>query len=185
MDVPKNKAELLSSMNAGRKEWDDTLAQLSDQDLRVKGIEGDWSIKDVLAHICAYQQYMAATLADGKGDGHETAALDSWYQTNLSMFRKEHPELPEQIQDVKGDQVNLVFVAAYRFKLPSEVREMEAQSYQRLLHWVEIYPDAELSGPYGDTGRSLLHIIPNQCYLHYHTHLRTIQAWMKQKGMVK
>ena len=181
MDVPNNKAELINSMTAGRKEWEETLALLSDQDLRVKGIEGEWSIKDVLAHICAYQQYMAATLADEKGSSHETAALDSWYQTNLSMYRNEHPELPEQIQEVKGEQVNQVFVAAYRFKLPAEVREMEAQSYQRLLYWVQAYPDAELSGPYANTGRTLLQIIPNQCYLHYRTHLRTIHEWLARR----
>lgn len=182
MDAPKNKTELLSNMAAGRKEWEDLLNELPDQYLRIKGVEGEWSIKDILAHICAYQQYMAATLADGKGDGHETAALDSWYQTNLTMYRQENPELPEQIQNVKGEQVNEVFVAAYRFKLPGEVREMEAQSYQRLLHWIQDYPEADLAAPYANTERTLLQIIPNQCYLHYRTHIHAIREWMMQRG---
>jgi len=180
MDAPKTKAELLRNMSDGRKEWEDTLAQLTDQDLRVPGVLGTWSIKDILAHICAYQQYMAATLADEKGDGRETAALDSWYQTNLTMYRAKHPELPETVQEISGDQVNEVFVASYRYKTSSEVRTMEAQAYDKLLKWVETYPEADLAAPYGGTGRSLLQIIPQQCYDHYRVHLPAILEWIKK-----
>lgn len=180
MSSPKSKAELLDKMSAGRKEWEDVIAQVSDQDMKQPNVEGIWSIKDVLAHICAYEQYMSATIADQKGQrGQATAALDSYYQTNLTMYRAEHPDLPEQINQVKGEQVNQVFVASFRYKAPGEVRQMEAKAYQDMLAWVENCTDEELSRPITESGVTLLAVIPNQCYLHYQQHIPTIRAWLE------
>jgi hypothetical protein len=182
METPKNKAELLEQMTAGRQEWEETLAQLSDKDLRQGGVEGAWSIKDMLAHICAYQQYMAAMMEDAKGDGQSaTAALDSYYQTNLTMYRREHPELPEQISEVRGDMVNEVFVAAYKYKTPAEVRDMEQKAYLKLLRWVEAYSEEDLARAFTSNGKNFLQVIPNQCYAHYALHLPKIRAFAEGK----
>ena len=184
MSSPKNKAELLEKMAAGRKEWDDLLARVSDQEMKKPNVEGVWSIKDVLAHICAYEQYMAATIADQKGQrGQATAALDSYYQTNLTMYRAEHPDLPAQISEVRGEQVNEVFVASFRYKAPAEVRQMEAEAYQNLLAWVEACSEEELGRALTENGATLLMVIPNQCYLHYQQHIPTIRAWLEKKDL--
>lgn len=182
MDAPKTKDALLSEMAAGRKEWLDLIAQISDEQMKQPGVDGIWSIKEILAHICAYEQYMAAMLADQKGDGgSETAALDSFYQIQLSLYRMDHPNLPEQVQDLRGDQVNEMFAGAYRFKRPAEVRKMEEQAYQKLEKWVDQYSDAELTAPFTNTGATLMQVIPRQCYSHYRTHASAIRAWLDQQ----
>lgn len=181
MSSPKTKPELLEKMAAGRKDWEEVLAQVSDQDMKKPGVEGIWSIKDVLGHICSYEQYMAATIADQKGQrGQATAALDSYYQTHLTMYRPEHPELPEKISDVQGEKVNEVFVASYRYKTPAEVRQMEAKAYQELLDWIMACSDEDLNQSITDNGVTLLKIIPNQCYLHYQQHIPVIRAWLEK-----
>lgn len=179
MSSPKSKSELLEKMTAGRKDWEDLLSQVSDQDMKKPGVEGLWSIKDILGQICSYEQYMSATIADQKGQrGQATAALDSYYQTYLSMYRPEHPELPERINDVPNDQVGDVFIMSYRYKTPAEVRQMEAKAYQDLLDWTKACSEEDLHQPITENGITLLAIIPNQCYLHYQQHIPVIRAWL-------
>lgn len=183
MSKPQNKIELLDNMTAGRQEWETLLAQISDQDMKQPNVEGVWSIKEILGHICSYEQYMAATIADQKDpQAQATAALDSYYQTHLTMFRPEHPELPEQISAVQGEQVNVVFAASYRYKTPGEVRRMEAKAFEELLSRVVSSSETELSSPITETGVTLLAIIPNQCYLHYQYHIPVIRAWLEKKN---
>lgn len=183
MSKPQSKSELLEKMAAGRQEWEALLLQVSDQDMKQPNVEGIWSIKEILGHICSYEQYMAATIADQRDPNAQvTAALDSYYQTHLTMARPEHPELPEQISAVRGDMVNVVFAASYRYKTPGEVRQMEKKAYQDLLDRIEATSDADISAPITETGVTLLGIIPNQCYLHYEYHIPTIRAWLEQKN---
>lgn len=182
-------------MAAGRKEWEETLALLDEKALKEPNVEGIWSVKEVIAHICAFEQYMAALLNDQKGAdaqagagnpagipaGSMTAALDAYYQTQLTMYRVDHPNLPAQLQEVHGDQVNEVFVAAFRFKRPNEVRAMEQHAYQDLLQAIDPWTDVELNEPYTPNGGTLMQIIPRQCYVHYRQHIPAIRAWLARR----
>ena len=183
MNAPKSKEELLREMAAGRQEWDALLERISDADMKPTGVEGVWSIKEVLAHVLSYEQYMSATFADLRSEAaNETGALDAYYQTHLSLYRAQHPDLPERIHEVKGDQVNEVFVAASRYKQVSEVRAMEKQAYQKLEQWVRDYSEEELSKPFTENGNTLLQIVPGQCYMHYRQHIPTIRKWLEAQG---
>src|SRR5690606_23295159 len=125
------------------------LDQISDEELRIPGVEGTWSVKEVIAHICAYQQYMAAMLIDMKNtQANATVTLDAYYQMHLTMYRKQEPDLPENLQALRGEQVNQVFVASFRYKTPAEVRKMEAEAYQKLFDAVQTYTDEELASPF-------------------------------------
>lgn len=182
MSAPKSKAELLDELETGRKAWESTLARITPDDLRVQGVEGSWSVRDVLAHICAYQLYMVAMLRDMK-DPHAqaTAMLDAYYQTNLTVYRAQHPELPENLEEVRGEQVNQVFVAAYRFKLGKEVLALEADAYAKLRSAIEEMSDEELSQPFMGGKSSLLQLIPKQSYGHYYQHIPAIQRWVERR----
>jgi hypothetical protein len=182
MTAPENKSALIEAMNTGRAEWEALLNQIPDSALREPGVDGIWSVRDILAHICAYEQYMAAMLQDMKDpEAHATPMLDSYYQMQLTMYRSRQPNIPEQLQDVRGDQVNEVFAAAYHFKTPAEVRRMEAEAYQKLLHWINQFSEAELAGPFANTGRTLLQVLPRQSYAHYEQHIPAIRAWWQKK----
>lgn len=49
------KQELLALMHATRQELEALLAQLTPAQLSQPGVAGDWSVKDMLAHIAWYQ----------------------------------------------------------------------------------------------------------------------------------
>lgn len=186
METPTSKAALLQDMSAGRNAWEEVLAKIPQSAMREPGVEGTWSVRDVVAHICAYEQYMAAMLEDMKGGNtNATAMLDSYYQTQLTVYRGEHPDLPEHLQEVKGDQVNEVFTAAYRYKLVGEVLSMETDAYRKLVKWVDEFSEEELTRPFANTGRTLLQVLPRQCYMHYLQHIPVIQSWWDRKTKEK
>jgi uncharacterized damage-inducible protein DinB len=183
MDTPASKAELIQEMTNGRADWDAVLAKVPDSRMREAGVEGTWSVKQILAHICAYQQYMGAMLQDMKEkNGNATALLDSYYQMQLTMYRTQYPHIPEQLQDVRGEQVNEVFVAAYRFKTAAEVRAMEAESYRKLMEWIHAFSEEDLSSPFANTGKTLLQVVPRQSYTHYAQHIPAIETWLAKGG---
>ena len=180
METPKSKAALLEAMDTGRREWLNLLARVDKKRMEEPGVEGDWSVKDILAHILGYEQYAAALLMDQKaGTTQETQMLDAYFQTQLALFRRTHPEFPEQLSQVKGDEVNKVFVAACRYKDIDEVRQMEQANYDNLVEWVNNFDEDALTAPFTSNGKSLLDIIPNQVYAHYNLHRPAIEKWLE------
>lgn len=45
------KNELLNLLRLARAEWDALLASIDEARMREPGVEGDWSIKDLIAHV--------------------------------------------------------------------------------------------------------------------------------------
>jgi hypothetical protein len=180
MDYPTTKNELLATMAARRAEWDALLDRVGNDRMEAPGVEGYWTVKDVVAHICAFEQYAAALLVDQKsGAGDQTAALDAYYRQHLVMYRMKHPDFPEDLQSVKGDQINELFTASFRYKTPAEVRAMEASAFQSMVAGLEPYTDAELNAPFA--GRTLIQVLANQCYGHYATHMPVIEKWLEKQ----
>jgi hypothetical protein len=50
-----NKAEILASLDRRREELLDAIDGLSEEDLLESGVVGEWSVKDLLAHISAWE----------------------------------------------------------------------------------------------------------------------------------
>ena len=53
-----NKTEFIDLVKATRNEWDELLAQVNDSLMLQTGVEGDWSAKDILAHVMWYERQM-------------------------------------------------------------------------------------------------------------------------------
>lgn len=62
MDDSGTKGALLATLRAEREGWDGLLAEVGDGRLMEPGVAGDWSVKDVLGHLTAYQQAWVARL---------------------------------------------------------------------------------------------------------------------------
>lgn len=63
MDKSSSKQELLSELD---KEWahiERICASLSEADMLTPGVEGEWSVKDILCHLSAWEKYLLDRLA--------------------------------------------------------------------------------------------------------------------------
>ena len=57
-----DKAEFIRRVETARCEWNGLLAQVDDDLMLKSGIEGDWSAKDILAHVMWYEREMVRLL---------------------------------------------------------------------------------------------------------------------------
>lgn len=183
MDIPKTKSELLRAMEAGRREWDTILSQIDEQALSEPGVEGVWSVKQIVAHVAGYEEWTAAFLNDRLNPGAGIlAAHDAFWQEQLDVYRQDHPNFPAQMNETDDDQTNAVVVAFYDQYTVHEVLERERYAYQGLLSAVQATSESQLIEP-GTVGRkSIMEILPNQCYGHYQMHLPAIQRWLAKQG---
>lgn len=179
--MPTAKSALVRLMRAGRHTWDTVLSQIDEQSLLEPGVEGIWSVKQIVAHVAGYEEWMVAFLrerldpAGGSLDAH-----DAFWQNQLDLYRQDHPDFPADMNETDDDQTNAVVVAAYDQYSAPEVLERERQVYQQLLSVMQEIPESQLIEP-GTVGKkSIMEILPNQCYGHYQTHLPSIQRWLTQ-----
>src|SRR3954470_11358383 len=54
-----SKAELLEKMQDERARWDELLERVGEERMGLPGVDGDWSVKDLIAHVAAYEQWTA------------------------------------------------------------------------------------------------------------------------------
>ena len=57
-----NKSEYLQWLQAEHQQWQALLDQIGPGRMEQPGVAGDWSMKDVVAHLAGWQSYMTARL---------------------------------------------------------------------------------------------------------------------------
>ncbi len=57
-----DKREFIDRVKSERERWDELLARVPDGLMLKPGVEGDWSAKDVLAHVMWYEREMIGML---------------------------------------------------------------------------------------------------------------------------
>jgi hypothetical protein len=187
MEAPTDKATLLAALEAGRAEWETLLARLDPTLFYEPGVEGHWSICDILAHITPYEEYAAAYVDDmvqhGRPSAERVATLDAHHNGRLAEYRREHPDAAEQLDQLPVDQLNDLFVTEARAAAPDEALARGRQAYDALYAAVRQIGEAELALPQAEfNGRSLLTMLPFQSYRHYQKHATAIESWLQRRA---
>ena len=74
MTEQMNKTKLLNEMHNGYTAFENLLAPLSETQMTTAGVNGEWSIKDILAHLAAWQKRQRHAQGDlGGGRNHGNA----------------------------------------------------------------------------------------------------------------
>jgi hypothetical protein len=70
-----SKSELLNVIRSEHKRLEETLAQLSEDPMTQPGVAGEWSVKDILVHITAWEKRMVRWVGETlRGEVPETPA---------------------------------------------------------------------------------------------------------------
>lgn len=87
-----NKAELLDRIGAERARWEALLAMVDEARMDEPGVAGEWSVKDIVAHITWHEREMVGMIRRHAlvGSGLWQLALD---QRNAEIF-KENKDRP-------------------------------------------------------------------------------------------
>ncbi|NIS79052.1 MAG: ClbS/DfsB family four-helix bundle protein [Anaerolineales bacterium] len=157
-----DKAKLMASILAAREKLETTLSRVQEEQMTVPGAIGEWSVKDLLAHISVWERRMTL-----------------WLETTM---RGEVPEmLPPGLTWDDLDQWNEQTYLELRDKPLEDVLLEFRASYDEALATVETVVEEDLIDPHRYSwrqGTPLWEMVAANMHWHYDEHEESISAWL-------
>jgi uncharacterized protein (TIGR03083 family) len=152
------QSEFVANTRQAREEWDRLIRGVSREEMQRPGFCGDWSLKDILAHIAWYEREMVDMLS-----ARVFAGSDYW--------------------DLPTDERNAVIFQENRDRGLDEVLEESRAVFGELLSQLELLTDEDLNDPAQFPGMPLewapWQILASNTYEHYTDHARQAKEWLK------
>jgi hypothetical protein len=166
------KGHILTALREQLDRWEVLLASLSDGQIISPLLPSNWSVKDVIAHLRAWQQRSIA---------RSEAALSN----REPEFPKWHPELPEDWED-DPDQTNAWIYETYRKQPWAEVHQNWREGFLRFLESGEGISEKDLldAGRYPWLEGLPLAVILLASYDHHQEHLEKLLGWLQEHGKI-
>jgi hypothetical protein len=165
MEQTMTKARLLALIRTERKLLDAELADLDGDQMTKPGVEGRWSIKDLLAHITVWEQRMI-----------------QWLKQAL---RGEVPQqLPSGMTWDDLDRWNEETFLENRDRPLDEIMAESDRSYRQAVRAVEMMPEKALIQPdyyVWRVGKPLWEMVAANTYWHYQEHREAIRSWLRRE----
>jgi hypothetical protein len=128
MDSATSKAQLLSDLRAEQAQWEALLHDIGDDHMTQPGVAGQWSIKDIIAHLTGWR--------------HRTVGR---FQAALRNEPPPPPPWPSHLQT--DDEINAWIYAANRDLPLANVLRESRDVFQQLVETLEAFPAADLQDP--------------------------------------
>ena len=166
-ESPRTKADLMAQLTAGWQTLEDRLRTLSEAQLTARRTPNEWSIKDHLAHLMAYELGMAALLR--REPRWAAMQLDAKFARDSESF----------------DEINAVLYERHADRSAPEVLTDLRDAHQQLLQALTNLTDDDLLKPYAayqphdpeaNEQDPVLGWIIGNTYEHYAEHL----PWMEE-----
>ncbi len=157
-----DKTALLNTIQTEYAQFESLIAPLSETQLCTAPFEGEWSIKDIMAHIAVWEQLCTRWLEEflrgvtpQPSERLDQGSNDRIYRENRDRSLAEVRELFHHAHQQFLHQVNL---------LAQTLSEEELNASHRFA-WTESWPDS-----------SLIAVIADNSYEHYHDHAQQIRG---------
>jgi hypothetical protein len=166
------KEHLLAALKEQLNSWEELLDQQSNHQIHVLLVPSNWSTKDVLAHLLAWQQRSIARL--------EAALSD-----REPIFPKWLPGLNPELE-VSTDQINAWIYETHRNESWGTVRQNWKDGFARLLELGERISERDMmdESRYPWMEMRPLALILIGTYDHHREHLDQLLAWLNDHGEV-
>jgi len=162
----RDKNGILQSIQTERRRLESNLASLSNEEMTEPGVIGDWSVKDILAHLVDWEQRFLG-----------------WYQAGLHGEVPETPAPGLTWNDL--DKLNQMIFDKHKDQPINEVKADFQTSYQQILQTVREIPEEEIFpvGRFAWTEKSNLaaYILANTAnHYHYRWAKTGIRKWLRE-----
>jgi uncharacterized damage-inducible protein DinB len=97
-----NKSELISAISKARAEWEAVISPLDDDKILQAKTQGDWSLKDVIAHLTWHEKEMLGLIRAHALVGSELWNLSLHQRNNLIYLENKDRPLEELRAEVRG-----------------------------------------------------------------------------------
>ena len=162
-----NKSELLDWMEEEYQQWEALLDQIGPERMEQPGVNGDWSMKDIVAHLTGWQPRVNASLQSaGRGEAEPPPPWPAHLQTD--------------------DEINAWIYESNRGRSLREVLDESRLLLQQLINIVEVLPE-DIQIEQVHQGARVYHLVwlngqrfqPGEFFDHFHDdHEPDIRAWL-------
>lgn len=166
-----NKKTFLYKLQVERDKFELLLNRVGfTRTMTIKGISGSWSIKDIIAHIWAYEQYIADRLNEIKhGDVYFPCKKFNALDAFIDQFG--YPDFGSPLLD--EEEANAWVYEKYKNIALDEIVAQELQAYAAIIAAIEALPEYLLKE------HNLYERVADNTYHHYHEHIKPIKAWLR------
>lgn len=163
-----DKGQVLARLNEEFDRWEELLASLNDEQITSSRLRNDWSIKDLIAHLMAWQQVTVARLKAAQRN--EEPVFPEWLGG----------ESPES-EDV--DRLNAKIYETYQDRPWSQVHQRWRDGFGNVLKLGEEMPEQDLLDvekyPWLK-GYPLISVLQGTYEHHHNDHLEPFVDWIRQ-----
>jgi len=153
------KAVFMDLLRQGRAAWDALIAQVDEARMTEPGVEGEWSVKDILAHVTWYEREMVGVL-----QARALVGSDLW-------------NLPLEARNAG------VFEQIRRRPLADVLAESQPV-FEQLMAGLQTMTDDDLNeaGRFAEMPPDWLpwQVIASNTYEHYPDHIQPVRAWLEK-----
>jgi hypothetical protein len=156
MDGQQTKSELVQQIELRWAALAEVVKQLTPTQLTTP-LDGDWTGKDLMAHITAWEQRLLELLQRGRAQ-----------PSGFTM---------EGVEDWDVDRLNEQYYEVNRVRPQTEVNRDFYQVHEQLMAELSLWPD-DLTHPQWSSwhgGSPLWQIIPGDTYEHYDEHIGVLR----------
>ncbi len=141
--------------------------------MTLQGVAGKWSVKDMLAHILAYEQYIADRMSEIL-HGEEYAPCRT--QNALDAFLDEYgyPDFGSALLEEQA--TNEWITEKYKHVSLDDVVAQEIQAYASIVGFLEKLPEEILNRHH------VYDRIANNTFRHYREHAAEIRHWLRSNS---
>jgi hypothetical protein len=161
---PPNKSALLDVIHSERARLEALLAGLTEAQMVEPGVEANWSIKDIMAHIAAW----------------ERLALDRIHAAETGSAL----QYPIITNDNFVDQFNAEIYQAHADQPLAEVQTEFQNAHQDFVHQIEVLDESKLPQKLNfDWSGKLTYqvVISSNTHWHFIEHAESIEKWLENQ----
>jgi hypothetical protein len=99
-----NKSGLLEWLQEQQRQWETLLDQIGPRHMERPGVNGDWSMKDIVAHLTGWNRWLVARVHAAAGNGPEPAPpwpanLEAEDEINAWIYQSNHERPLREVLD--------------------------------------------------------------------------------------
>jgi hypothetical protein len=163
------KSHIFAALSEELEAWEALLTELSEEQITAPMSPSHWSIKDIIAHVMAWQQRSIARVGAAVSGG----------EPQLPGWPNDNPDSEDTTE-----QTNAWIYGTYRQQSWPRVHRSWRASFQHLLQLSAQVSERDLldSGRYPWLDGHPLAFILIASYDHHQEHLEMVQAWLREHG---
>jgi hypothetical protein len=163
MSTNISKTQFLSELQDEQAAWEALLSAIDDARMTEPGVAGEWSIKDIIAHLTGWRKRTVSRL-----------------QARLRHQPVPAPPWPSHLQT--DDEINAWIVASNRDRPLSAILQEDHAVFEQLVDTLNAFPEAALMDPQSFGWLEDQPLNGAVFFAHFHEeHEPDIRAWLNKQ----